>query len=230
MKKNVLITGAAGNLGKAVVREFLREDYRVLMTVEPGKDPAFEPSENLAIFEADLQDETHSKSVVDQIVTRYKTIDIAVLLVGGFAAGGIDEADGTSVKKMIALNFDTAYFVARPVFQHMLATKIEGRIFVVGARPALYPNEGKDYLAYGLSKSMLFKLAEFLNAAGSNGNIVTTVIVPGTIDTPANREAMPKADVSKWVAPEEIARTVAFSCRDENRSLREPILKFFGRK
>jgi NAD(P)-dependent dehydrogenase (short-subunit alcohol dehydrogenase family) len=230
MKKNVLITGAAGNLGKAVVREFLREDYRVLMTVEPGKDPAFEPSENLAIFEADLQDETHSKSVVDQIVTRYKTIDIAVLLVGGFAAGGIDEADGTSVKKMIALNFDTAYFVARPVFQHMLATKIEGRIFVVGARPALYPNEGKDYLAYGLSKSMLFKLAEFLNAAGSNGNIVTTVIVPGTIDTPANREAMPKADVSKWVAPEEIARTVAFYCRDENRSLREPILKFFGRK
>jgi NAD(P)-dependent dehydrogenase (short-subunit alcohol dehydrogenase family) len=230
MKKNVLITGAAGNLGKAVVREFLREDYRVLMTVEPGKDPAFEPSENLAIFEADLQDETHSKSVVDQIVTRYKTIDIAVLLVGGFAAGGIDEADGTSVKKMIALNFDTAYFVARPVFQHMLATKIEGRIFVVGARPALYPNEGKDYLAYGLSKSMLFKLAEFLNAAGSNGNIVTTVIVPGTIDTPANREAMPKADVSKWVAPEEIARTVAFYCRDENRSLREPVLKFFGRK
>jgi NAD(P)-dependent dehydrogenase (short-subunit alcohol dehydrogenase family) len=230
MKKNVLITGAAGNLGKAVVREFLREDYRVLMTVEPGKDPAFEPSENLAIFEADLQDETHSKSFVDQIVTRYKTIDIAVLLVGGFAAGGIDEADGTSVKKMIALNFDTAYFVARPVFQHMLATKIEGRIFVVGARPALYPNEGKDYLAYGLSKSMLFKLAEFLNAAGSNGNIVTTVIVPGTIDTPANREAMPKADVSKWVAPEEIARTVAFYCRDENRSLREPVLKFFGRK
>jgi NAD(P)-dependent dehydrogenase (short-subunit alcohol dehydrogenase family) len=230
MKKNVLITGAAGNLGKAVVREFLREDYRVLMTVEPGKDPAFEPSENLAIFEADLQDETHSKSFVDQIVTRYKTIDIAVLLVGGFAAGGIDEADGTSVKKMIALNFDTAYFVARPVFQHMLATKIEGRIFVVGARPALYPNEGKDYLAYGLSKSMLFKLAEFLNAAGSNANIVTTVIVPGTIDTPANREAMPKADVSKWVAPEEIARTVAFYCRDENRSLREPVLKFFGRK
>jgi NAD(P)-dependent dehydrogenase (short-subunit alcohol dehydrogenase family) len=230
MKKNVLITGAAGNLGKAVVREFLREDYRVLMTVEPGKDPAFEPSENLAIFEADLQDETHSKSFVDQIVTRYKTIDIAVLLVGGFAAGGIDEADGTSVKKMIALNFDTAYFVARPVFKHMLATKIEGRIFVVGARPALYPNEGKDYLAYGLSKSMLFKLAEFLNAAGSNGNIVTTVIVPGTIDTPANREAMPKADVSKWVAPEEIARTVAFYCRDENRSLREPVLKFFGRK
>jgi NAD(P)-dependent dehydrogenase (short-subunit alcohol dehydrogenase family) len=230
MKKNVLITGAAGNLGKAVVREFLREDYRVLMTVEPGKDPAFEPSENLAIFEADLQDETHSKSFVDQIVTRYKTIDIAVLLVGGFAAGGIDEADGTSVKKMIALNFDTAYFVARPVFQHMLATKIEGRIFVVGARPALYPNEGKDYLAYGLSKSMLFKLAEFLNAAGSNANIVTTVIVPSTIDTPANREAMPKADVSKWVAPAEIARTVAFYCRDENRSLREPILKFFGRK
>jgi NAD(P)-dependent dehydrogenase (short-subunit alcohol dehydrogenase family) len=230
MKKNVLITGAAGNLGKAVVRQFLGEDYRVIMTVEPGKDPAFKPSENLAIFEADLQDETHSRSVVDQIVTRYKTIDVALLLVGGFAAGGLDEADGTAVKKLIALNFDTAYFVARPVFQHMLDAKVEGRIFVVGARPALFPNEGKDYLAYSLSKSMLFKLAEFLNAAGSTANIVTSVIVPGTIDTPANREAMPTADFTKWVAPEEIARTVAFYCNDENRSLREPILKFFGRK
>ena len=77
---------------------------------------------------------------------------------------------------------------------------------------------------------MLFKLAELLNAAGNTANIVTTVIVPGTIDTPANREAMPKADFSKWVAPEEIARTVAFYCRDENRSLREPVLKFFGKK
>lgn len=230
MKKNVLITGASGNLGKAVVARFLADGHQVIITVTPGKKSAVKSSENLVVYEADLTNETQTHAVVTEIVSKFGKIDMAVLLVGGFAAGGIDAADGTAIKKMFSLNFDTAYFVARPVFQHMMASRIEGRIVLIGSRPSLYPNEGKDYLAYSLSKSMLFKLAEFLNATGGSHNIVTSVVVPGTIDTPDNRTSMPDADFAKWVTSEEIAGAIAFLCGDEAKPLREPLLKLFGRK
>ena len=229
MKKNVLITGATGNLGKSVVEQFLSEGYRVIITVTHEKDPGFEKNEDLIPYQADLTNEAESASVVQQIIQSHQTINAAILLVGGFAAGDIASADLASVHKMISLNFDTAYNIARPVFQSMKASANGGSIIMIGSKPALYPNEGKDYLAYSLSKSMLFKLAEFMNASGAQSNIVTSVIVPGTIDTPANRKAMPKADFSKWVDPIELAKGMVYLCSDQGKSLREPVLKFFGK-
>jgi NAD(P)-dependent dehydrogenase (short-subunit alcohol dehydrogenase family) len=191
MSKNVLITGASGNLGKAAVEKFTNEGYTVITTVTPGKTLGFDVKDNVKIYEADLTDEQSVESVIKEIVSKHRTIDAALLLVGGFALGGIEQTDGSLLKKMFSLNFDTAYFVARPIFQQMLTQSSGGRIVFVGSRPALEAKEGKNTLAYALSKSLLFKLADYLNAEGSTKNVTASVIVPSTIDTELNRKSMP---------------------------------------
>jgi NAD(P)-dependent dehydrogenase (short-subunit alcohol dehydrogenase family) len=229
MKKNVLITGASGNLGKATVTKFLNDGYKVLATVSPGKSMSFHVNGDLQIYEADLTDEESTDAVVRNIIKEHSTIDAALLLVGGYAAGGIHETDLSALSKMFSLNFYTTYFVARPVFQHMLTQKNGGRLVFIGSRPALKPAQGKSSLAYALAKSLLFKLADFLNSEGSGKNVTASVIVPSTIDTDANRQAMPDKDFSAWVKPEDIAECMSFLCSDNGKTLREAVLKIYGR-
>ena len=119
MKKNVLITGASGNLGQATVTRFLNEGYNVIATVTSGKSLGFE-AKGVHLYEADLTDEKFVGTTLTKILAEHASIDAALLLVGGFALGSIHDTDGTLMKKMFALNFDTAYFVARPVFEQML--------------------------------------------------------------------------------------------------------------
>ena len=229
MKKNILITGASGNLGKATVTKFISEGYKVLATVSPGKSLGFDVEGDIKIYEADLTDEKSSTNLVNQIIKEHSSIDAALLLVGGFAAGGIRETDSSLLKKMFSLNFDTTYFVARPVFQQMLTQGNGGRMIFVGARPALKPLQAKGTLAYALAKSLLFKFADILNAEGSSKNVTASVIVPSTIDTEINRKAMPDKDFTAWVKPEDIAESMAFLCSEKGTPLRESVLKLYGR-
>jgi NAD(P)-dependent dehydrogenase (short-subunit alcohol dehydrogenase family) len=229
MNKTILITGASGNLGKAAVEKFTREGYTVITTVSPGKDLGFEVKDNVKMYEADLTDEKSVASVVTTIITQHSTIDAALLLVGGFAPGNLQQTDGNLMKKMFSLNFDTAYYVARPVFQQMLKQNQGGKIIFVGSRPALNAKEGKNVLGYALSKSLLFKLADCLNEEGTSKNVTASVIVPSTIDTEINRKAMPDKDFSAWVKPEEIAESLAFLCSENGRPLRETVLKIYNR-
>jgi NAD(P)-dependent dehydrogenase (short-subunit alcohol dehydrogenase family) len=111
----------------------------------------------------------------------------------------------------------------------MLTQHDGGRIVLVGSRPALVPKEGKNSFAYALSKSLIFKLADFLNAEGSSKNVTASVIVPSTIDTEANRSAMPDKDFTAWVKPEEIAASMAFICSGDGNPLRESVLKIYNR-
>lgn len=226
IKKNILITGAAGNLGKASVEKFVTEGYRVLAIVSPGKKP-YKTSGEVVTCEADLTNERSVNEVVATILSQYKSIDAALLLVGGFAQGSITDADGASFKKMFSLNFDTAYFTARPVFSQMMSQPTGGRIVFVGSKPALVSSEGKKNVAYALSKSLVFKLAELLNAEGKEKNVISSVIVPNIIDTPENRAAMPNANFSDWQKPEEIAESMAFLVSDKAHALKNPIFKFY---
>jgi NAD(P)-dependent dehydrogenase (short-subunit alcohol dehydrogenase family) len=228
MKKNVLITGGSGNLGKATVEKFLSEGYTVIATVTPGKSLGFE-AEGVHAYDADLTDEKSVDTVVKKIITDHNMLDAALLLVGGYASGNIQNTDGALLKKMFAINFDTSYFVARPVFQQMLTQPDGGRIIFVGSRPALLAKEGKNSLAYGLAKSLIFKLADVLNAEGSSKNVTASIIVPSTIDTEVNRKAMPDKDFTAWVKPEAIADAMAYLCSEKGTALRETVLKVYNR-
>jgi NAD(P)-dependent dehydrogenase (short-subunit alcohol dehydrogenase family) len=227
MKKSILITGASGNLGKAAIDRFLSEGYRILATSSPGKTLGYE-TDDVVTYEADLTSEKSVEQTVAQMINDHQQIDAALLLVGAYAAGTIIETDDASLKKMFALNFDTAYYVSRQVFKQMISQPTGGRIVFVGSRPAIVPEEGKNNVAYALSKSLIFTLADILNAEGKNRNVVSSVIVPGTIDTPANRKANPSANFSDWVTPEEVGEAMAFLVSEKGRALRDPILKLYS--
>ena len=130
---------------------------------------------------------------------------------------------------MIALNFYTAFHIVRPLLAHFLEKKHGGQFILVGSRPGLNAADGKDFFAYSLSKAMIFKLAEFINAEGKDKGVTATVIVPSTINTEANRKAMPNADFSKWVPAENIADAIAFSLSGTGKMLRDNVIKIYNR-
>ncbi len=229
MKKTVLITGASGNLGKAVVHKFLSEGYEVIVTVTPGKSLGYSVEGEIYKYEADLTNERSVDSVIKTIISTHSTLNAATLLVGGFAMGNIINTDGEALKKMFSVNFDTAYYVARPLFNHMLTQPDGGKLIFVGARPALRAKDAKNSIAYALSKSLIFKLADLLNAEGASKNVTASVIVPSTIDTQTNRKAMPEKDFTTWVKPEDIANAMAFLCSSTAAPLRETVLKMYNR-
>ncbi|HLO80335.1 MAG TPA: SDR family NAD(P)-dependent oxidoreductase [Chitinophagaceae bacterium] len=227
--KHVLVTGASGNLGKAVINRFLAAGDRVSGIVIPGdKIPLEAASPQFSKFEADLNNESQSGEIVGEIISRHGDINVAVLTAGGFAMGGIKDTGSADILTQFRLNFETAYHIARPVFLNMMAQG-RGRIFLVGSRPGLDMRNSKGMTAYGLSKSLLFRLAELLNEEAKGTDVVTIVIVPSTIDTPQNRASMPDADFSTWMDPVKMAEIIHFHTTTAADGLREPVLKMFNK-
>jgi NAD(P)-dependent dehydrogenase (short-subunit alcohol dehydrogenase family) len=226
--KTVLITGANGNLGSAVTKEFLNKGYRVVATVIAENMKAdFAANTNLDVQVVDLGNETATTAFINSLIEKYKTIDAALLLVGGFAMGNISSTMSADIQKQIALNFETAYHVTQPLFQHMM-TNGNGRIVFIGARPVLEASQGKNMIAYGLSKSLLFKLAEYLNEEAKGKNVTATVLAPSTLDTPLNRKSMPDTDPGIWVKPAALAEILEFIVSDKNTPIRESVIKVYN--
>ena len=226
--KTVIITGASGNLGQALVKKFLSEGYKVIGTVIPNDRSGISINDsNFETMAVDLMNEDESEKFVQSVIEKYKTIDAAVLTVGGFAMGTIAESKMSDILKQYDLNFKTTYHIARPVFMQMMKQNY-GRIFLTGARTGIDMKNSKGMIAYGLSKSLIFRLAELMNGEAKGYNVVTSVIAPSTIDTPQNRKAMPDADPGKWVKPEEIADIIYFYCTEKASPLREPVLKIYN--
>lgn len=226
--KTVIITGANGGLGTVVTNTFIAKNYKVIATVRKEEDLKELPKhQNLQAEVLDLTDEEKTEVFVHKMIAQHKTIDGALLLVGGFAMGDIAATKSADIKKQITLNFDTAYHVTRPLFQHMMEQN-NGKIVFVGSRPALQASAGKNLIAYGLSKSLLFKLAEYLNAEAKGKNVTVSVIAPSTIDTEPNRKSMPDADFDKWVKPEALAEVLEFLISENGSVLRETVLKVYN--
>lgn len=226
--KTVLITGAAGNLGSAVLRKFLTSGYRVIATVQNREQlDAMEQNSNLEARVVNLNNENEASGFISEMTAKYGQIDAALLLVGGFAAGDIEHTTADDLRKQYSLNFETAYFVARPLFTHMMSHGY-GRLVFVGARPALQAAAGKSLVAYALSKSLVFKLAEFLNAEAKGKNVTATVVVPSTIDTAINRQSMPDAYPENWVKASQIADLMEMICSETGAPLRETVLKVYN--
>ena len=227
-RKSVLITGANGNLGSAVTKSLLDKDYFVVATVaEESMVNELGDHEHLRVKVVNLAHEKDSENLVHRVISQYGKVDAALLLVGGFAMGSIRETSGSDIKKQFELNFETAYYTTRTLFQHMMENN-SGRIVFIGSRPALVPSQGKNVLAYALSKSLLFRLAECLNEEARGKNVSVTVIVPSTLDTPQNRKSMPDTDPSNWVKPTDLAEILEFVINERGAPLRETILKVYN--
>ena len=226
--KTAIITGASGNLGQAVVKKFLDGNYYVAGTIIPNDPVVIDiKNKNFETVIVDLMNEDASQKFVESMTTKQGTIDAAILTVGGFAMGKIADTKTSGVMKQLKLNFETAYNVARPVFNQMIKQN-SGRIFLIGSRPGSDMHNSKGMAAYGMAKSLIFRLAELMNDEAKGLDVVTNVIVPSTIDTPQNRQGMADADFSKWVKPEAIADIIYFYCTPEASVIRESVIKVYN--
>ncbi len=223
---NILITGANGNMGSAMVEKYLSEGHHVIGTMLSGKHvERFEAQEAFTRLEVNLMEEGPLAEALEKLG---KNIHVGIFTVGGFAMGNISNTSLSSLEKMIRLNLYTAFNSAKAVFNHMKGHGEGGRIVLVSSKPGLDPGQGAATLPYTLAKSTIPALAEILNVEGKKEGIVATVIAPGIIDTPPNREAMPDANFGDWVTPEQIADIVFFATAQSGAPLREPVLKIFG--
>ncbi len=225
--QTILITGANGNLGTEVVKNLHGKGYGICATVGDGELPSGFTQMTKDVRKVNLTDEASSRDYIEAITQQHPELSAAVLLVGGFAMGNIAQTDSAAIDKQITLNFKTAYFIARPMLEHF-EKRGGGQFILVGARPALDAGTAQGLVAYSLGKSLVFQLADIINAAGKGKRITATVLVPSTIDTPQNRQAMPDSDFSKWVKAGDIAESIAFLLSDAGSTLRETVLKVYN--
>ena len=225
--KRIIVTGASGNLGKAVTRVLHKFGHEILAVTGSKQLPsdchAYVKDEQ----PIDLRDEIKSAAYVEQVSTQFGAIDAAVLLVGGYAGGKLPDTTRKSIDEQIALNFSTAYNMVHPLLGHF-ADSGGGQFFLISSRPAIDAKAGAENVAYSLSKGMVLHLGELINTFGKNKHIRASVIVPSTIDTPENRQAMPGSDFAKWVKAEDIGEAIAFLLTEPAKAIRESVLKIYN--
>ncbi len=225
MENIALITGTAGNLGKAVAKKLLEKEYIVYGTMlHHQQTPSLMEYEKFSRWELDVTDAEACQNFIENIEI---DISFAALIVGGFDMGGLAETTLQQLRKMISLNFESTFNMAKVLFNKMKHQGKGGRIVMIGAKPALNPSMGTFSFSYTLSKTLVHHFAEMLNAEGNQYGIVASVVVPSIIDTPNNREAMPEADFDTWATPEEIADVIAYMDAPSASILRDPVMKVY---
>jgi len=227
MNRRILITGATGNLGTAVLNKFVDEQDQIVALVPPFSDEKITESDSVQVVKVDLTQEEETENSIKKAYEKLNSIDLAILTVGGFMIGNLENTSVNDIEKMINLNFITAYNSAKSVYKLMKLQDHGGGIVLFGARPGLYLEEAVSMTAYALSKSMVFNLSKIINESGKSSKIWSSVVVPGIIDTPQNRVAMPDADFSRWVRPEFLAQRIASLNIPTDPDYRKKILEVY---
>jgi len=227
MNKTVIVTGAGGGLGSSVVRRLLNDNFIVHAVFGHNYDPDYISAPNLYKEVVDLFDEAAASKYVEKVAATSDNVVGLIHLVGGFDIGDLLGTKGEDLDKMINLNFKTAYFMVRPFVKFMTENQKPGQIIMIGARPALQPPDGKNLMAYSLSKGLIFHLSDLINAGYQNKGIQSSVITPSIMDTPNNRKSMPDVDPSAWVPSENVADLIAFILSETGGMIREPVYKIY---
>jgi NAD(P)-dependent dehydrogenase (short-subunit alcohol dehydrogenase family) len=229
----VIITGATGNLGQATAHAFYQTGAKLVLvgrkleTLHAVFDDSIPESSSTLYAAANLIDESSVADLVEAAIEQFGRIDVLLNIAGGFTMGPpVHETPVETWDFMLNLNARTVFLMSRAVVPHMLAQR-GGNIVNVSARAGL---AGKANMApYVVAKSAVIRLTESMADELKNDNINVNCILPGTIDTPRNREEMPKADFSKWVAPEALADTMLFLASDAARAVTGAVLPVTGR-
>lgn len=228
--KVALVTGAAGNLGSTVAELFVRAGAKLVLVdlSEPGLHEAHARMGHgeALLIPTDLTDEASVRLMAEQAEARYGRIDILANIAGGFTMGPrVHETPVADWNFMFDINAATVFLASRALIPLMLR-RGHGRIISVSARAA---REGKAKMGpYCASKAAVITLTESLAAELRHDNITVNCILPGTIDTPQNRAAMPDADHSKWVPTTDLANVILFLASDAARAVTGAAIPVFG--
>jgi 3-oxoacyl-[acyl-carrier protein] reductase len=222
--KVIVVTGALGALGKVVAEVALARGARVA-GLDYGTSQIAVTPDRIEFGGVDLSDPAQAKKAIDAVASHFGRLDALVNIAGGFAYETVAEGDPKTWQRMYALNVLTALNTSRSAIPH-LAASASARIVNVGAMGALQAGSGMG--AYAASKAGVHRLTEAL-AAEWKGKITVNAVLPSTIDTPANRASMPKADFGKWVTPQELADVILFLVSDAASAVTGALLPVSGR-
>ncbi len=224
--KIALVTGANGGLGTSVTKALLDSGFAVV-----GLAPKIQQSDfdhpNFIALPAALDNLNAAKKAADTVIARFGKIDVLAHLVGGFAGSQtVADTDDATFQRMFDLNLNSAFHILRAVIPHMRKAGT-GRIIAIGSRAAEVP--GASVGAYSASKAALVSLIRTVALENKDAGITANVILPGTMDTPANRKAMPAADVSQWVQPASVASLIVWLAGDAGKDVTGAAIPAYGR-
>ena len=219
----VAITGGHGVLGRAVREAALAGGLKVAV-IDHAAGAAV-PDGVLELGGVDLTDATAAQDAVARVVDRFGRLDVLLNIAGGFAWQTVDDAD-PAWSKLFALNLTTALNASRAALPHLKASG-DGRIVNVGSAAALKAGTGMG--AYAASKSAVHRLTESLAEELKATSVTVNAVLPSIIDTPANRQDMPDADPTAWVAPTDLAAVILFLASPEARAITGALVPVTGR-
>ena len=222
----VLVAGGTGALGGAVLRELSGSGHEVTATwlLESERERVeADMGDRVRLVRADL----FEPEGADGAVAAVDKLEAVVNLVGGFASGPkVHETEPDEFDRLIRLNLRPAFLLARAAMPR-LADRGGGAFVGVSARAALRPFPGAA--GYVTGKAALLAFVKALDAEYRADGVRCNAVLPSTIDTPANRAAMPDADFSRWVPPEQIARVVRFLVSEDSAPTTGAGVPVYGR-
>ena len=213
-----IVTGGAGALGGAVTARLLADGARVAVPLELAEHGGAlreriraADRDRLSMDVVDVSDLAAMTRFADTAARRDGRVDILVALVGGFAGGALVETDLATWDRMLTTNLTATFVATRAVVPHMVAAG-RGRIVTIGSRSVVPPGSG--FIAYTTAKNGVIAFTQALARELQPSGITANSVLPSTMDTPANRAAMPDSDRKGWVSVEAVAGVIAFLASD----------------
>lgn len=221
-----LITGAKGGLGAAVTNTFLAAGHSVIGVSRSIQSADF-PQPSFMPLPAELSTEQDAKRAVDAALERFGRLDNLVHLVGTWAGGRpVAETTDEMLQSLWQTNVISTFQILRAAIPALRASG-QGRIVAAGSRSAVEPTPGSG--AYNAAKSAMVALVKTVALEEAQHGVTANVVLPGTMDTPTNRKAMPSADFSRWVPTESVASLILWLTSDAGASVSGAALPIYGR-
>lgn len=225
--KNVVVTGATGALGSAVVQGLLERGAEIWMPMREDALPQHLPWRGEAKVHAASGLALDDEASVVGYYAGVPALWASVHLVGGFAMNGVAETSLDELRAQWSLNAVTCFLCSREAVKAMRLTGAGGRIVNVTSRAAVSSAPGM--LSYTMTKAAVTSLSQSLAAELAGEQILVNAVAPSIIDSPANRKAMPDADFSRWPKASEIAAAIGFLISPTNTLTSGAIVPVYGR-
>lgn len=229
----VVITGAVGNLGLATAQAFQSAGHKTVLVdrsmerLQKAYADLVNSPDHLLAGGVDLASSDSVQKLIGDAITRFGCIDVLVNTFGAWGGGKpVHEEELATWDFLLKVNLRTTLHCCRAVVPQMLRQG-KGKIINVASRDGLAGTAG--YAAYSVSKSAVLRLTEALADELKSSNINVNCIMPGTIDTPQNRAAMPDADFTNWVEPSALADVIVFLASDAARAINGAAIPVYGK-
>lgn len=227
--RHVVVTGGTGALGTATVGALVGAGavchVPYIHRGEAERFPLRDHPQVRLVEDAELTEEAAVARLYRGVPKLWASIHIA----GGFAMAPLADTTKSDLMQQVDMNFVTAFLCCRAAVNAMTAGGAGGRIVNVATRPALEWRAGAGMVAYTASKAAVAALTVALAEEVVKADVLVNAIAPSTLDTPANRQAMPKANHAAWAKVEDVAATILFLASPENRVTRGAVVPVYGR-